>query len=167
MLKNVFATLAVIGFTSLTAISAVEANEVRQAEAHIVAIKQDIGALQMQAGHLYQQVDKAYRNLEWHSRMEVEKRVQMDWSRCARPESQQAWDYCASLYSDMQEHARLKHHWGMVFQSAKANHLAAVRKLDELNGASHWWTNRLAMLQQHQRRIAWQQHQPAQPVNSL
>jgi len=154
MLRSKVAALAMAVSALVAATPACKAGEVEHASATIGAIERDMQAVNMQAGYFYAQMSRAQMALQWHARMKLERGAQMDRSGCTRPPSPWAWNYCAALYRDLQEHARLETYWISVAEANRANHLAAVNQVGELSRADYWWKTRLAMLQSQRTVVA-------------
>ncbi len=147
MKRTVAASIALIAVTVIALMHSAEAGDSEQATANIGAIERDLGTAQMHARYSYEQMERAQMAFHWHGQMEQQKLAVMDRSGCAQPPNPAVWNYCAALYHDIQEHARHRHHLGSVIEATRSTHMAAVRHIEELSRAGHWWKTRLAALQ--------------------
>ncbi len=147
MLRSKLAALAIAVAAMIAAMPGAKAGEIEQASATLNAIDRDMGAARSHAEYNYEQMNRAQMALQWHARMERVRGAQMTRSGCAQPRSEQVWHYCAGLYRDLQEHARARQYWINVAEASRANHVAAVNHMDQLNQAGYAWKTHLAMLQ--------------------
>ncbi|MCB1529312.1 MAG: hypothetical protein KDJ45_16640 [Hyphomicrobiaceae bacterium] len=146
MLKTKAAAL----FIAVTALFAVtpgaKANDIDNASATISEIEQDLGTAHMYAERFYQEAGRAQEALQWHVRLEHRIGAEMNRYQCARPANPAIWQYCATLYRDLQETARRSQYFDRVVAINRANHQAAVRQIAQLDQAGHVWKTHLAML---------------------
>lgn len=147
MTRTMAAAIALIAVSVVALMRTADAGDAEQASATIGAIERDLGTAQMHARYSYEQMERAQMAFHWHAQMGQQKSMQMEQSACARPPSPEAWNYCAALYQDIQEHTRQLQYLSSVIEAARASHLAAVHQVGELSRAGYWWKTRLATLQ--------------------
>jgi hypothetical protein len=146
MRRTVAAAIALIAAAVIALMHGAEAGDAEQATATIGAIERDLGSAHMHARQSYEHLDRAQMAFHWHGQMEQQKGAEMHRSGCAQPANPMVWSYCAALYRDIQEHVRHRQHLGQVIEATRASHLAAVRHIEELSRAGHWWKTKLAAL---------------------